>query len=164
MGIEQHHSKTIGRTPSEVLFGTYMNGEITPILSEITDETRENCETDFMRKEVKARIDSEQVKQKLAYDTGRRPAHTYNKGDLVKITKTCFTNDGQSKKLMPSFLGPYRVTKILGNDRYRVAPVPGLCSTQSRRPTTVAADRMKQWIHITALDLDENDSDDDQSN
>lgn len=79
--------------------------------------------------------------------------------ELVKITKTCFNNDGQSKKLMPTYVGPYRVAQVLGRDRYKVAPVPGLGCMQNRRPTVVAADRMRPWIHIAALEVHENDSD-----
>lgn len=157
-GLNNTVQKTTGRTPSEVLFGTGMNSEVNPILNEISAELHDS-NISSIREEVKERIDTEQIKQKRLYDKGRKPAHVYKEGELVKLTKTCFNNDGQSKKLMPSFIGPYRVTKVLGKDRYKVAPVPGLNSTKTKRPTTVAADRMKPWIHVAALQVNEDDSD-----
>ncbi|XP_063634795.1 uncharacterized protein LOC134805417 [Cydia splendana] len=54
---------------------------------------------------------------------------------------------------------PYRIIKDLGMDRYTVAPVPGLSCTENRRPTTVAADRIKPWISIAALEVNDDDSD-----
>lgn len=49
----------------------------------------------------------------------------YNEGDLVKITRTSFDNRGKSKKLLPSYVGPFRVTRVLGNDRYKIKSIPG---------------------------------------
>ncbi|CAG9132567.1 unnamed protein product [Plutella xylostella] len=158
-GLNNTIQKTTGKTPSEVLFGTCMNGEMRPVLDEIAEVTRDRSDLSDIRVEVKDRIDAEQSRQKERYDRGRKPARQYAEGELVKITRTCFNNDGQSKKLLPSYVGPYRVSKVLGRDRYIVAPVAGLDSTQSRRPTTIAADRMMPWIHIAALDINGNDSD-----
>lgn len=157
-GLNNTVQKTTGRTPAEVLFGTCMNVQANPILNEISDQTRDQTDLRDIRQEVKDRTDNEQVKQKEYYDKGRKPARIYAEGELVKITKTCFNNDGQSKKLLPSYVGPYRVTKVLGSDRYIVAPVPGLSSTRSKRPTTVAADRMTPWIHLAALEVNKNSS------
>lgn len=108
--------------------------------------------------EVKDKIDEEQLKQKRRYDQNRKPGHIYNVGDLVGITRICFNNDGRSKKFMGSYVGPYRVSKVLGRDRYKVTPVPGMTSTQAKRLTIVAVDRMKPWIHIDALEVNEQDS------
>lgn len=52
------------------------------------------------------------------------------------------------------------VVKSLGNDRYNVAPIPGFKGMKNKRKTTIAADRMRPWIHIESLELD-NDTDDD---
>lgn len=159
-GLNNILQKTTGRTPSEVLFGTSMSSEINPILNEVTKDSRENCDITAICEEVKKRIDNEQVKQKQVYDRNRVPARIYVKSELVKVTKTCFNNDGQSKKLMPSFIGPYRVTTVLGRDRYKVAPIPGLTSIQNKRPTTVAADHMMPWIHTAALEVYNSDTSD----
>lgn len=87
------------------MFGTHMRSEINPKLNEIIIEANENLEVENIHKEVKDKIDVEQEKQKKYYDKGRRPARQYTKGELIKITKTNFNNDGKSKKLLPSYTG-----------------------------------------------------------
>lgn len=158
-GLNNTVQKTTGKTASEILFGVSMRSEINPILNKVVAETRGDCDITTIRSEAKSRIDNNMIKQKEHYDKGRKPATTYAVGDLVKITRTCFSNEGQSKKLLSPYIGPFRVIKVLGNDRYNVAPVPGISSTQNKRPTTIASDRMMPWIHLAALQVDEDDSD-----
>lgn len=163
-GLNNTLQKTTGRTPAEVMFGMSMNGEVNACLSEVANETQEPYELSALREEVKSRIDKAQEAQKSYYDKNRHPAHLYNLGDLVKITKVAFHNDGKSTKLLPSYEGPYRVVKVIGNDRYKVAPIPGFEGMKTKRRTTVAADRMKPWIHIAALGIDDvTDTMDDES-
>ena len=56
----------------------------------------------------------------------------YKTGDLVAIERT---QGGPGLKLHSKFLGPYRVVKVLQNDRYIVHEGPRTIST--------AADHMK---------------------
>lgn len=158
-GLNNTIQKTTGRTPAEVMFGTHINSEVDPRLNEIRENTREKTELTTIREQVKDKIDEEQDKQKCYYDKNRRPARTYSEGDLVKITKTGFANDGQSKKLLPAYVGPFKVTKMLGNDRYELAAIPGLSSTKNKRKTIVAANRMLPWVHVAALELNESSTD-----
>ncbi|CAG9138002.1 unnamed protein product [Plutella xylostella] len=116
-GLNNTRQKTTGKTPSEIMFGTGMDAEIDPRRNEIREETRESDDLASVRQQVKDRIDEEQIKQKEAYDKNRHPARTYKVGDLVRITKTSFNNDGKSKKLLPHYIGPYRVVDVIGNDR-----------------------------------------------
>lgn len=108
------------------------------------------------REKASENIRLNQEKQKKIYDTNRLPARVYEIGDLVKVVKTNFYNDGKSKKLLPKFVGPYKVTKCLGNDRYEISSVPGF-NTKRMYNTVVAADHMRPWIHIHALAV-ENES------
>lgn len=157
-GLNNTVQKTIGRAPSEVMFGTGINSEVNPNLNEITDKTRDVTDLSTIRDEVKRRIDGAQMAQKRYHDQGRRPARTYNNGDLIKITKVAFQNDGKSRKLMPTYEGPFRVDKVLGNDRYKVAPIAGFEGMKRRKKTTVAADRMQPWIHVASLGLDDDNN------
>lgn len=159
-GLNNTCQKTTGKTPAEVMFGTCMNVEANPRLNEIRQETRDNSDLTSIREIVKDKIDFEQEKQKDNYDRNRRPARIYSDGELVKITRTIFNNDGKSKKLLSQYIGPYRVIEALGNDRYRVAAVPGLTGGKGKRRTTVAADRMLPWVHVAALEVHESDDDD----
>lgn len=46
----------------------------------------------------------------------------YSAGDYVMI-KNYVSAVGISKKLVPKMKGPYKVTKVLGNDRYAVSDI-----------------------------------------
>ncbi|KOB73134.1 hypothetical protein OBRU01_11432 [Operophtera brumata] len=135
---------------------------VNPILNEVRQESRD-IQVSEIRREVKDRIAKEQQKQKQYYDKNRRPARIYGEADLVKITKTSFSNDGKSKKLIPPYIGPYRVVSVLGNDRYEVAAIPGLTGTKNKRKTIVSASRMMPWVHIAALEVNQSVSDDEQN-
>lgn len=159
-GLNNTCQKTTGKTPAEIMFGTCMNSEANPRFNEVRQETRNDIDVNEIREQVKDAIDSEQEKQKQRYDKNRRPARLYAEGELVKITKTAFANDGKSKKLLPAYIGPYRVVSVLGNDRYRVAAIPGLTGTKNKRQTTVASDRMLPWVNVAALEVNESDTTD----
>lgn len=159
-GLNNTNQKTTGRTPAEVMFGTSMNAELDPKLNEIRRNTREDNDVIAIREEVKDRIQEEQGKQKANYDKNRKPARLYKEGELVKITKVAFNNDGKSTKLLPSYIGPYRVVKVLGNDRYQLASIPGLTGSKNKRKTTVVADRMQPWVHLAALEVNSDSNDD----
>lgn len=162
-GLNNTSQKTTGRTPAEIMFGSCMNSEINPKLNEIRQETREVGDLSEIREQVKDKVTAEQVKQKQRHDDGRRPARIYAEGDLVKITKISFNNDGKSRKLLPSYIGPYKVVAVLGNDRYRISAVPGLTNIKNKRQTTIAADRMLPWVHVAALELNDSVSTDQES-
>lgn len=80
-----------------------------------TNDSHVQSEIETLRKEASENIKRSQERQKEAYDLKRLPVVVYSLGDLVKITKTNFKNDGKSKKLLPKFIGPFKVTKCLGN-------------------------------------------------
>ncbi|CAK1578755.1 unnamed protein product [Parnassius mnemosyne] len=163
-GLNNTYQKTTGRTPAEIMFGIGINSEANPKFNIVCQETREINDLATIRKNVKDSIDTQQEKQKLRFNRGRRPAKVYAEGELVKITKIAFTNEGKSRKLLPSYIGPYRVISVLGNDRYRVAAIPGLTGTKNKRQTTVAADRMSPWVNVAALEVNESDTSNDDSN
>lgn len=65
---------------------------------------------------------------------------------MILITDNPST--GSSRKLMPKFKGPFRVNKVLFNDRYEVEDLrEGL----KARKTVVASDKMKPWILMNDL-------------
>lgn len=160
-GLNVTSQKTTGRTPSEIMFGVSMISDPSPILNEVRQDTGQNIDVSEIRREVKDRIDLEQQKQKQHFDKNRQPAHVYSEGDLVKIPRTSFNNDVKSKKLIPPYIGPYRVVSVMGNDRYEVAAIPGLTGSKNYRKTTVAVNRMMPWVHVATLEIDDNVSEDD---
>lgn len=160
-GINNTINATTKKSASELLFGVKLNNSSDNIMQPL--ENNENCNEatnesqteptnfDQIRQEASDNIKLSQLRQKEAYDANRNPSVSYSVGDLVKITKTNFKNDGKSKKLLPKFIGPYKVVKSLGNDRYEITNVPGFKA--KKYESVVAADRMRPWIHIQSLEV-----------
>lgn len=162
-GVNNTVNASTKKCPSELLFGMKFSGPTENCIG-VPDST--NVQNVDNIKEV--RIDAlhnirlNQQKQKDKHDLNRIAAPVYQVGDLVKIVKNSFRNDGKSTKLLPKFIGPYKVIKSLGNDRYKIGTVPGFQQTRLYE-SVVAADRMRPWIHFKALDVDNNSSDSENS-
>lgn len=101
-----------------------------------------------LRDRVSARIEKNQQKDKQRFDRRRLPPKRYNDGDLVMVKRTDSLSTGSSRKLHPIFKGPFKVIKVLANDRYRVQNLRDSNECQ----TTVAVDSIKPWITMTAPD------------
>lgn len=61
-------------------------------------------------------------RQKGRFDKHRKDM-TYKVGELVRVERDT-PSTGQSGKLMPKILGPYRITEVLDNDRYVIEDTP----------------------------------------
>lgn len=145
LNVTQHRS--IGTTPFNLIFGTHSRLEDDIFIREIIEKEliaifEEN--RDDTRGQTKESIKRVQQKNRRGFDKQRKPATTYNIGDLVSIKRT------QAKpglKLAAKYLGPYRIKKTLRNDRYIVKKIG-----EHERPyeTSTAAEYIKRWV-------DEND-------
>ncbi|KAL0830020.1 hypothetical protein ABMA28_003478 [Loxostege sticticalis] len=161
-GINNTVNASTKKAPAELLFGMKLNIATENKISSARDDILNQSvlsDREKLRKEASENIKNSQEKQKTAFNFNRKPAKAYVEGDLVKITKVSFSNDGKSKKLLPKFIGPYKVVKSLGNDRYQISDIPGF---SRKRPydTVVSVDRMRPWIHLKTLEInsDVNDS------
>lgn len=165
-GINNTIHASTKKCPSELLFGITFSSPAENRLgiAEITNNNNKNKDSlDEIRQAASDKIKEVQQKQKEKHDAHRVAAPTYKVGELVKITKISFRNKGKSTKLLPKFIGPYKVAKVLGNDRYEISTIPGF--KQSRLyETVVASDRMRPWINVKALDVHNNSSDSDSDN
>ncbi|KMQ82309.1 hypothetical protein RF55_23425 [Lasius niger] len=88
------------------------------------------------------------------YNKKYKDAHSirptmYKVGDYVLIRDTS-PKIGTSSKLKPSYKGPYRIEKNLGNNRYVVKDIPGFNIKQKPLDTILSSDRIKPWISIVA--------------
>ncbi|XP_033363220.1 unconventional myosin-XVIIIa-like [Bombus vosnesenskii] len=110
-------------------------------------------ERDQLRTDAKRRIEEIQARDKWTYNKRRKKATAYRTGDLVAIERM---QKGPGLKLHPKFLGPYRVIKVLRNDRYIVQREG---EHEGPRTTSTAADHMKWW---NADDSDVSASSDDE--
>lgn len=141
-------NKGIGKTPTEVLFG---KRTINLAEGHLYDLTENNTHVDDgllnkIREEVSQTIEINQEKMEKRFNEKRRVAKEYKEGDLVLVQKQ-LNNQGESNKLLPRYSGPFRVTKVLGSDRYEVSSIEGHSKRKYRN--IYAADKMKPWVSFS---------------
>lgn len=56
---------------------------------------------------------------------------------------------GNSKKLIPKFQGPYKITKIYEHDRYQIEDTPITRKVNKKYTTVVAVDKLKPWLNFS---------------
>ncbi|KAI5637849.1 hypothetical protein NE865_09504 [Phthorimaea operculella] len=89
-----------------------------------------------------------QTKDKDRFDAKRKTSHVYREGDLVSV-KRDVPSDGKSMKLAAKFQGPYRIKKVLPNERFVVEDTP-LTKKKGHRgyDNVVAIDKLKPWLNF----------------
>lgn len=141
-------NKGIGRTPAEVIFCKQTINTNETYLHDIA-EANTSLNKDIVeeiRDKALENIENNQVAMKERFDKKRCAPKQYNEGDLVLVQKQ-LNNPGESNKLLPRYSGPYKVTKILGNDRYEVSSIEGYSKRAYKNVYT--ADTIKPWITLS---------------
>lgn len=119
LGLNTITHKTTQKTPSELLFGFNVKCRSEGILNAVLDDTinlMPEKELQSVRDEAREKIIEKQSRDKERFDKRRKVARTYKEGDLVRVERQV-PHDGQSQKLVVKYQGPYRVIKVLPNDR-----------------------------------------------
>lgn len=147
--INQTYQRSINTTPFQLMFGIEMKNIDTDIRKIINEEIIEdfNNERQQLRDEAKSQISKIAEENKKTFNKKRKDAHQYEINDLVAIAKTQFSTGAKVKQ---KYLGPYKITKSNGKDRYEVEKIG-----QSEGPfkTTTSADHMKIWPSINMIKL-----------
>lgn len=139
--------RSIGTTPSRVLFGVDQRGQIVDLLTEHFEEASVNDlerDLDALRKGASDNIARSQAYSQKWFEENCRPAKEYSEGDFVVI-RNVDTSVGQNKKFVPRFRGPYVVKKKLKNDRYALEDVENCQITQMPYHGIVEARHMRLW-------------------
>lgn len=164
LGINTTINKTTGKSPSQLLFGCKLMTTSENMLSDVITETSQLVSGDDLMKlraDAKGKIDKDQERAKKRFDKNRKPPKSYKIGDLVRIERTITDKDhlGKSKKLIPKFHGPYRIIKILPNDRFLVEDTPLTKRGNKRYENIIAIDKIHPWLNFN--DLSSEGSEDD---
>lgn len=148
-GINNTLNKGINRTPAEALFGIRPRGLSENRLATALDDdpSIKNSNVDEIRSEMSSHIKSLQEAQKSRYDKSRCKPHEYKEGDLVRVERQVPAT-GSSKKLVPKYQGPYKITKIYEHDRYQIEDTPLTRKGNKRYTTVVAVDKIKPWLNF----------------
>ncbi|XP_017888656.1 uncharacterized protein LOC108630103 [Ceratina calcarata] len=96
-----------------------------------------NAERDEIRARAKEKIAEVQAQNRKTFNKNRKEATEYTRGQLVAIKRT---QAAPGLKFHSKYLGPYRVTKLLRNNRYMVQKVG---EHEGPQMTSTAADYMK---------------------
>lgn len=178
-GLNNTFNRGINRTPSEALFGIRPTGQsesrilaelAEPVGSnELSEKVDSNDVSDLrraeLRQEINSHVDSYQRKQKEAFDKHRCETLKYQVGDLVRVERQVAAT-GQSKKLIPKYQGPYRITAVLDHDRFHIEDTPLTRKSGRGFSTIVAIDKIKPWLsfnrpHEQDVEVSSNDSNED---
>ena len=116
--------KTTNETPSKLLFGINQKGKIIDKIREYLENTVNENDRDLksIRERAAKRIEKSQKYNKEYFDKKRKKANVYKIDDYVMI-RNIDTTKGVSQKIIPEFKGPYKISKVLRNDRYVVKDI-----------------------------------------
>lgn len=144
LGLNGSINKALNASPSEVLLGFRVSGQVAYNPPELTN----SVDVSALRSQIIANTENYQAQQKQHFDEKRCSPVSYHVGDLILMRITSLPATGSSRKLLPKWKGPFRVSKILGNDRYEVREIPGMTRSQQPYIGVTAIENMKPWIQL----------------
>lgn len=153
-GINNTINKGINKTPAEALYGIRPKGHsegriIAAIEDGITEDHNEDgSNLHSIRNEISAFVETSQQQQKQRYDKSRCKPIKYKEGDYVRVERHVPATGG-SKKLIPKFKGPYKITKVYDHDRYQIEDTPLTRTGNKKYTTVVAVDKIKPWLNFS---------------
>jgi len=164
LGINTTVNKSTGKSPSDLLFGCKLVNPSENIINDVIYSTNSRVSDDSlsnMRSEASERVRKQQEAAKKNFDKRRKLPTSYKIGDLVRIERTLTDKAmlGKPKKLTAKFQGPYRIIKILPNDRFLVEDTPITRKGNRRYENIVAIDKLHPWLNFNSLTSDDSDSD-----
>lgn len=150
LGLNTTTHKTTQKSPSELLFGFNIKCRSEGILSEVLEETVNITSPEALvdvRQDACDKIKEKQNDDRDRFNSRRKTAKSYSEGDLVRVERQV-PSDGQSQKLVVKYQGPYRVLKVLPNDRYIIEDTPLSRKNNRRYEAVVAVDKMQPWLNF----------------
>lgn len=136
--------RMIDEHPSVMLFGINQKGKI-------MDNIRDNVMAESVRnvKEIRGKAHEKQIRAQ-AYNENyvnsrRKDPIKYTVGDYV-VVKNFDCSVGANRKLIPKYKGPYKITKVLENDRYILEDVDGFQQTQIPYKGIWSTQNIKYWF------------------
>lgn len=144
LGLNGRINKALNASPSEVLLGYRVSGQIAYNPPELTSPV----DVSALRSQIIANTTKYQAQQKQRFDEKRCSPVKYHIDDLILMKITSLPATGSSRKLMPKWKDPFPVSKVLGNDRYEVKEIPGMERSQNPYVGVTAIENMKPWIRL----------------
>jgi hypothetical protein len=154
-GINNTRNDTTGYKPFDLMFARSDRS-----LCDVTIPEQMTEPIQVRRTKASHQITKANEKMKRNFDKRRKHPHVYKKGDLV-LWKQAPTSSAAkvNTKLDDIYSGPYVVTKVSGNDRYRIRSVKGLRGYKSFTGL-VAADSLRPYRSIAPISDSASSTDD----
>lgn len=143
--INNTKNRSVGTTPSILLFGIDQRGAVNDKIRDYLSEQVGNRDLEKIREVAEKEIEKSQAANKAAFNSSHKAPQKYNVDDLVMVSNYDCT-PGVNKKLLPKYRGPYRVAQVLPNDRYIVTDVDNWQVTQRTYSGTHAPAQMRLWV------------------
>ncbi|CAH2218005.1 jg19310 [Pararge aegeria aegeria] len=150
VGINTTKHKTTRKSPSELLFGFNVMSKTEGKLSEVINDTLNRIpaeELEDLRQETGELIKKQQVRDAANFNKHRKAVTIYKEGDLVRVERQV-PHDGKSQKLVLKYQGPYRIMKLLDNDRFLIEDTPLTRKRGRRYEGIVAIDKIQPWMNF----------------
>lgn len=145
-------NKSIGTTPSKALFGVHQKRTNDDVVRMYLENLQnDDCNLISIREQIQEQNKQAQAIYKKHFDKKRKAAVRYKIGDFVML-KNVVTEAGINHKLLPKFKGPYKIAKILGNDRYKVTDIPGFQVSRCKFEGVFPAFHMRPWMQTNNTD------------
>lgn len=151
VGINTTKHKTTCKSPSELLFGFNVTSRTEGKLGEIINETLNRTpveDLEELRQDTGEKIRAQQQRDAANYNKHRKAPTQYKEGDLVRVERQV-QHDGKSQKLSVKYQGPYRIVKLLPNDRFLVEDTPLTRKHGRKYEAVVAIDKIQPWLNFS---------------
>lgn len=163
--VNSQKNDTSGFTPNELVFEFKLINVIhNHIIAAIHDDMSEHDDDTSIEEKRQAALKNttkEKQKWKQRFDEKHAKPTEYHEGDLVVLENEAPAT-GESRKLEPKYRGPYRVTKVLGKDRFLIEDILDMQITSRKFCSVYTSDKMKPWCQSSPiLDDDEEWPEDD---
>ncbi|KAL0819744.1 hypothetical protein ABMA28_007792 [Loxostege sticticalis] len=161
VGLNTMSNKTTQKSPSELLFGFNITSRSQGILSDVINDTTRVAnpeEIADIREKASHKIKEQQTKDAQRFNKTRKVGTQYSEGDLVRVERQV-PHDGQSQKLVNKYQGPYRIVKVLPNDRFLIEDTPLTRKKGKRYENVVALDKIQPWMSFDRdIEIDDDDN------
>lgn len=155
-GINNTTNSSTGFTPHKLMFGFERN-----ILGDLgEDNITINREND--RENAKNSMDKQSEQMKKHFDAKRKKSKEYKIGSLVLWSGANKDQKDICRKTKIRYGGPYKISKVLGNDRYQIVALKGMKGYQKYK-AVVSAEQLRPWtggvIHDSDTESEVNSTD-----
>lgn len=134
-GMNNTVNSSTGFTPHKLMFG----------LENIRLDSPDKQDTSAaIHKKAKQKMDKVSNRMKKNFDKKRKRGTVYAKNDLVLWADAPVTCKDVNRKLGVKYGGPYKINKVLGNDRYEIVPLKATKGYKKFK-AVVAIDKLRKY-------------------